>query len=326
MILILKKKKIKRIIFSIIIICILLSVAEFTARIISPGVRFHKYGWYGTNNQQTLDKIGSNPDLVDPLSWTRQEHGCEVWGDLTTNKKKILVVGDSFIIQHVDIEIDSEKKWYSYLNKIDYEVFACGDGGWGTLQEYMLIQDYFQIIEPDIILWQFHSNDFYNNNYEFDKFVYPNNDHALRPYFENDNIVYKHPAPLGNLRKKSRLVSLAMNIYDWFVIKSEPERYYKKSYVWEEIQMDQSINTTVKILSKAEEFGASIYLLEVEKAKEEEFETLCKRSGVKCIQGLPDYLEKTANQRYTQTDDQHWNEYGNKLAGQFLIKYFEKNE
>ena len=45
------------------------------------------------------------------------------------------------------------------------EVFAYGAGGYGTLQEYLILDEVVDHIRPTMLLWQFCSNDFINNDH-----------------------------------------------------------------------------------------------------------------------------------------------------------------
>ena len=44
-----------------------------------------------------------------------------------------------------------------------FQVFSYGCGGYGSLQEYMILDKYFDIIDPDIIIIQTSSNDISDN-------------------------------------------------------------------------------------------------------------------------------------------------------------------
>ena len=58
------------------------------------------------------------------------------------NQKKVLFVGDSFIQAGA---VSTGKAYYDYfeeLTKEDFSVYASGVGGYGSLQEYMVIKKY----------------------------------------------------------------------------------------------------------------------------------------------------------------------------------------
>jgi hypothetical protein len=55
---------------------------------------------------------------------------------------------------------DGDTYYAIIKRKLDAEVFAYGAGGFGTLQEYMILDRYVDMIHPSLILWQFCLNDF----------------------------------------------------------------------------------------------------------------------------------------------------------------------
>ena len=52
--------------------------------------------------------------------------------------------------------------------QLDFELFAFGVSGYGTLQEKMILEQYHSIIHPDLVVLQFCTNDFVDNTYELD--------------------------------------------------------------------------------------------------------------------------------------------------------------
>lgn len=101
-------------------------------------------------------------------------------------------VGDSFT--HA-VDASSEDTYYGVLQKkLPIEVFAYGGGGYGTLQEHLIIDRFFYLIKPDIVIVQFSSNDFANNSVEFERGSSDNNN-RFRPYLMPDrNIRSAYPA------------------------------------------------------------------------------------------------------------------------------------
>ena len=95
--------------------------------------------------------------------------------------------------------ISNEKLYYAKLSEMG-EVFAGGNGGFGNLQELMVLEDFLSVIKPDVIVWQLSSNDIVNNIYELEFLSVKDNNGLRRPYLEDGNIVYRLPKPLPGLR------------------------------------------------------------------------------------------------------------------------------
>jgi hypothetical protein len=104
--------------------------------------------------------------------------GFREWGDVTSKKTKILFVGDSFTGHPYTSNDDA---YFSLIRKdLDVEVFAAGGGGYGTLQELMLIKRFIGKINPDLLVLQFCYNDFTNNSYEIEE---TRREKYFRPYW-----------------------------------------------------------------------------------------------------------------------------------------------
>ena len=86
--------------------------------------------------------------------------------------------------------------YYSYikqeLEKAGYFLnwFVAGGGGYGTLQQYLLIKKYFDEINPDVLIHQFCNNDFENNLKKIEENSILRNQYYFRPYLVNDKIIY----------------------------------------------------------------------------------------------------------------------------------------
>ena len=64
-----------------------------------------------------------------------------------------------------------------------------GTGGYGTVQQYLLLEKYFEIIKPSIILHQFCTNDFFDNSIEISRLSTSHNQYYRRPYYINGKIL-----------------------------------------------------------------------------------------------------------------------------------------
>jgi hypothetical protein len=73
-------------------------------------------------------------------------------------------------------------------------LFAYGGGGYGSLQEFMILDKYYDVIKPDLIIWQYTTNDFINNSPELEMLSYGNNNGIVRPYWVDGTVRYIFPA------------------------------------------------------------------------------------------------------------------------------------
>tara|TARA_B100001121_G_scaffold310660_1_gene343605 strand:- start:4995 stop:6182 length:1188 start_codon:yes stop_codon:yes gene_type:complete len=124
---------------------------------------------------------------------TSEVKGFREFDDKRKNKKNILIIGDSFTAGPF---ASNDQMYYSYikqeLEKAGYFLnwFVAGGGGYGTLQQYLLIKKYFDEINPDVLIHQFCNNDFENNLKKIEENSILRNQYYFRPYLVNDKIIY----------------------------------------------------------------------------------------------------------------------------------------
>jgi hypothetical protein len=102
-------------------------------------------------------------------------------GDVASDKPRVFVIGDSFTQAPEDAS--DGKTYYSDLKKLGLEVFAYGGSGYGSLQEFMILDRYYNVVKPDLIVWQYSTNDVVNNSPELETASRVNNNGMVRPYF-----------------------------------------------------------------------------------------------------------------------------------------------
>lgn len=148
----------------------------------------NKLGWQTKPSQNSKGIIKGFGEII----YSTTINGFRVFGDMNTKKKKLLIIGDSVTQANC---VSDGSTYYNYLQKHsdNIEIFAYGGGGYGTLQEFMIIDSYFDIVRPDLILWQFSANDFINNDHYLESMSYANNNKKIRPYLINEKIEYLYP-------------------------------------------------------------------------------------------------------------------------------------
>ena len=146
-------------------------------------------GWV-TKSNYNLNKIthdiSGKPYRV---VYSTNEYGFRAWGKIDTDKEKILFIGDSFT---GDPNMSDEDSYFGQVGKLTgYEVFAYGGGGYGTLQELLILRKYSKIIDPDVFVLQFCGNDFENNSFDWETDSIVRNQKNFRPYFDGEKIFYR---------------------------------------------------------------------------------------------------------------------------------------
>lgn len=151
----------------------------------------------------------------DVLGWS----GKVLLGESNTTKKKVLIVGDSFTD---GMGVEEEKMYYSYLKQYaDVELFVLSGKGYGTLQEYLLLDAYFDEVQPDIVLLQMSTNDVVNNSLQLEKQSALQNSLHMKPFLHEGEIIQAFPTRGGKIRvflsDHSRLLYQAFLTHDQYV-------------------------------------------------------------------------------------------------------------
>jgi len=315
---------------------------EAVLRLAVPREPIHRYGWYPPINQTVTISRQDTDGHFRSVNVTYSYHGFKRWGDPDTNKTKVFIMGDSFTEMSF---VNNGEEYYAYLeDAFDVELFVFGAGGYGTLQEYMVYKDYLDIIDPDVIIWQFYFNDFINNVFEFDRREYPLNSLSFRPFLEGQSIVYRFPAPLGWLRSRSRTMDIALGLHDRvrrsiaarddvFYHKVYGKNFWDKDFTEAEIfdnQFDEAFQTTYRILAAAKRQAEDrpFYMFGVDEKLTQHEERLCGLTNITFIGRVDDILKlrEAEGVQVQITGDRHWNREGNRVVGEFLVSYFREGK
>ena len=117
-----------------------------------------KYGWSVAERVKVYRTIQDTKDNYRKVFNQYFSHGFKRWPIASKDKQRVLIIGDSFTEM---CYVSNGEEWYAYLEKEfpDTLFYVFGGGGYGTLQEFMVMDDYFDKIKPDAIIWQFCGND-----------------------------------------------------------------------------------------------------------------------------------------------------------------------
>lgn len=161
-------------------------------------------GWKPLGDfQKTTTKPG-----YGEVTLTTTPLGFRRFGDVKSEKYRILVIGDSYTAADT---VSDGKAYFDKLGELlNAEVFAFGCNGYGTLQELMVLKRHWKSISPDLVVWQLCDNDFVNNSHELESRDLLQSNFMPRPYRIQGEDVVKYPARSGNwLLKQSQLARWA---------------------------------------------------------------------------------------------------------------------
>ena len=168
-------------------------------------------GWKVKSNHHFIDTVKDNAGKKYIVDFQTQEGGLKKINTIVpdTIEQKVLFIGDSYTIA---VEVSNEKTFYGLLEKrMPIEVYAYGAGGYSTLQKLLMFEKLVDQVKPDLVVWQFCSNDFIDNYPELE--MEANYKIGVRrPYWTLDHkIEYRTPIP--SLLQWSRYSKLVYAIY-----------------------------------------------------------------------------------------------------------------
>lgn len=296
-------------------------------------------GWRTTENVKFVQKkmdAGGNRYLIE---YKTNKDGFRLFGNLKNNKKrKVMFVGDSFT--HA-VQVSNNKTYYGILgDALPIEVFAYGGGGYGTLQEFMIINKWLDVVKPDMVILQYCSNDFINNHFELELRSNRNNNGMRRPYLTNrDKIVYA--IPKHSIQRNIRDIACKYFRFLYFVISRIDRLFYgkKKSGSVEDIIESkgrefplfiESIKKTEqlvrKIATRCSKANIEIYAFCVDNGHPyyEELQRISNKNNIKFIDGIPEAIQVAEQNGVVvrAADKAHWNEKGHQIAAKVLKEYF----
>ncbi len=258
--------------------------------------------------------------------------GTEIMGDLSSKKFKIFFVGDSYTEGSVGIK----DLYYSIVKRnLDIELFVYGAAGYGTLQEFLVIDRYINFIKPDLVILQVTDNDFFDNLWDLD-FGCLTIRTLTRPYYKDGKIKFlpaKRLFCLRYLQPHIRLINFVLvridalyTIPDFIKIWNDIEKRDLESK-----QFQESVAITSELINKIKSRCGMIPLISFIVTDKEpyftQFKAIFKNADIDFIEKIPQLIrgfEIKNGVDYKAKDKVHWDEKGNRICAEYLTAYLKK--
>jgi hypothetical protein len=323
----------KEIMFSALIFLLFIFMCELSLRLFyyikGRDMNFSDYvGWQARENIHWKKEI----DGYGEIEFSTSKYGFRVFGNIDTNKFKIFVIGDSYT--H-GTTVSDGNTYYDYLRKNhdNIEIFAYGAGGYGSLQEYMILNKYFDMIKPDMILWQFCSNDIINNSFELESLSNINNSHNTRPYYDYEigQITLLYPRQyvgwFDKIVRHSYLLKLASIRLD--ILNAEISETVEDGLSIDQELAREAVQTTSAIMGLVRKRAGSIPIVAFSTDNEQlrwsrdVFSNISRKHLIHYIDYVPDVLAEAKSGGVTidAPNNAHWNDVGNAIAGKTILNY-----
>jgi lysophospholipase L1-like esterase len=293
-------------------------------------------GWLPVKNYRYRGELLDAGGERYPVDIGTNADGYRTFGDMQPgDRKKVLFLGDSFT--HA-MQVSDDKTYYGLLQEaLGIEAFAFGVDGYGTLQEYLLLNSIMDDLRPDIVVLQFCPNDFINNLYDLELQSAHNNNGLRRPYLVDGEVVYKTPASFPAQREFAARFSEFL----YFIIKkidllNEPPVNPAEKLIEEQglryALFRESVDITDEALAR---FRArippdtAVYAFSTHHQYPylDTFRTLAEKNGIRFIDGTSQAVAaaEAAGVTTRAADGAHWNNAGHRAIANVLRDYFENN-
>ena len=315
-----------------------LALAEGAARLWFVVAR-----WREPPDRVTAASIGWRP--VENVSLDREvpgfgrvryhsvKGGFRLFGDPNSSKLKVLAIGDSFTEA---VMVSDGEAYYHHLAaaRPDLEIFAIGAGGYGTLQEYMLLDQVIDTVRPDLVLLQMHPNDLINNSHALESRSTTNNNQMTRPYWEHGQIVQRFPenrewGALYRLVRHSYVLRLLNANLLFF--RSRSADSIERTLQSQDPDVVQATDATVELLAMIRK-RANVPVAAFSVRGEDYFSfwsraDVCRRAGVRFIPGVGEAVDAAAAAGEQVTGapiDAHWNGRGHAMAARLIEEWLTR--
>ena len=263
------------------------------------------------------------------ISYSTVRDGFRRYGNLHTGKTRILILGDSFTEA---AQVSDGEGYFDYLDDTvrDVEIFAHGTGGYGSLQEYMMLTRHIDVIRPDVIVWQFSANDLINNDNDLET-RNALSSRMVRPYYEDGRIEYRFGGAnfLSQYSRLVKFVSVRVAMLRGDGSRTTNLDGERKNHPQ---SLERSVRTTGAIMQLVRQRAGEIPIVgfstEVEPFADSVYKSLARSARWIYIEGVADSIA-AASARGMVVDglprDGHWNRNGHAVAGRVIERYLMLN-
>ena len=291
-----------------------------------------RLGWRATENYHFKGQRSNADRTTHSVDVHQDRNGFRMFGDVSSNKPRVFVIGDS-ITQAIDASDD--KTYYAVLKQLlDVDVFAYGQGGYGSLQEFMVFDKYFDVIKPDLVIWQYTTNDLINNSHDLELASTINNNGMTRPYWVDGRIRYILPEKYTTrLRSFSirhcRICYTILNRFDMLLAAADLTTVETQTSIDGPARaiFEEAARTTDAIMKRVRERAGSIPIVSFIALKgepygpeyEEALYAASRHNNILWLDVEAAIVRQEAEGMVVRAGDGvHWNEVAHRIAGQEL--------
>jgi hypothetical protein len=336
---------VKRLLFSAVLIAAIPVLTLIIGELVVRVILYVKYSRNTGSSMLVLDDVLGwrvapgfvfRGDVTDKsgnqykVSITVDEAGCRwVRAGNSSNSPCIFFVGDSFTMA---VDASDEKTYYAWIAKVlKANAVAIGGGGYGTCQEFLVLDRFLDRIRPDMVVLQLCDNDFINNSCELESLSTRNNNSMRRPYLdESGHLFYAMPGGYPRIFPRLRMLVNRHSRFLYFVFSRIDRCRSASGDSVEDVIVQKGrdfplYNQAVRVTAVALEMirqrvPKDIPVVAFCAGDCDELRSLCRKTGIQFIDGVSETLARAEQTGHSvrAADGAHWNETGHKIVGEYL--------
>lgn len=286
-------------------------------------------GWKAKENYRFIGARFKSDGTEYKISLSQDRNGFRTFGDVGSGKPKVLVIGDSDT--HA-LEASDDRTFYAMIKAwLDVEIFAYGVSGYGNLQQLKVLERFYDLVKPDLILWQLSVDDLNDNVPELDEGT-PDIGRK-RPYWIDGkvNYTYHNPQPRHAGLGYCRLCGAIERAWRRLL----PQADFAKTTLLREtreLNVLKSIQTTDRIMAMVKKKAGSVPIFAFvtgaadseEGAKYEKvIAEMSRNHDILLLDGVEKDVTTAAQDGLVTkaADHVHLNEAGHRILGETLVRF-----
>jgi hypothetical protein len=287
-------------------------------------------GWRARPDYRFAGEKRDAAGKAHPVEISTDHQGFRAFAAPSAGPPRVFFLGDSFTFAK---DVSQPETYYAVLgNRLDLAVFAYGCDGFNSLQEYLVLDAWFDRIKPDVVVWQFCYNDFIGNSAYLTRRSAKNQCQVEQPFLAPDGaVVYRNPGDGfwcdWTKRAPSALLhSLAYrfdNRHGLPALENTIETVIEKEgALFGPFQ--EAVKTTGEIMDKVRARCGAIPILafnvDTRAPYHAAFRSLCAAHGIRFLEKVPEAIQEASNNGAIvfAEDGGHWSALGHKVCAEIL--------
>ncbi len=293
-------------------------------------------GWRNKSDYLLIDTIYEDDGTPVPLRHETDAFGFRTSGDQQADSPRIFILGDSYTQA---LEVPNGKTYADVIrDSLKASVYAYGSGGYGTLQELMILENHIDRIQPDWVILQFCTNDFVDNHLPLGRKCFGYRIGKCRPYQTlSGELIYQNqdlPMQIKTYTHLGHFLALRWHLFQEKYELLEPDAAEMMTSQGRGYPpYNESIQVTARLLDSLQkrlppQTRLLAFCSDAWNPYLKDFQYICDSLGISYLSQVPHAIQeaKQRGESVHAADRWHWNAAGHRLVANLLIEAIQPSE